>query len=101
MAAPTAPAAKPGFDLPDTPAGRQMAWFLAHSLTKGRDLTTDEVLAHMVFPSPWTPDESLARFAEGDDRPARLGRVRGDDPYAIDVVQDYGDDRPMNIAMSV
>src|SRR5436190_21110426 len=56
-------------ELPSTPAGDQARWFLRHRITKGRDLTEDEISAHMAPPPPWTPAESLAHF-QTDDLPA-------------------------------
>src|SRR5438874_1228017 len=88
-------------ELPDTPAGRQMAWFLSHVFTQGKDLTADEVAVHMYFPPPWTPEHGLARFIDPVNRPARIVKVRFDGPHPIEVTLDYGDDRPMNSTINV
>ena len=87
--------------LPDTPAGRAAAWFLAHSRTQGRDLTLDDVARHMAFPDPWTPAEGLARFGEADARPGRIARVREASPHAVEALLDYGDDRPFDLTIEV
>ncbi len=61
--------------LPDTPAGRQVAWFLHHWRTKGHELTIEELTDHMRFPDPWTPDRSLERFRE-DDTPGEITAIQ-------------------------
>src|SRR5438309_9641582 len=88
-------------DLPDTPAGHQMNWFLTHSGSQGTDLTVDEVAQHMAFPPPWTPEEGLTRFQQADGRPARIAKIRSDEPHSIEVLLDYGDDKPWNAAIIV
>src|SRR4051794_13784722 len=97
----TEPAAKPAYDLPDTAAGRQMAWFLAHSLTKGRDLTVEDVAAHMAFKPPGSPEEGLARFRDADDRVPRIDRIKRSEEDLIQVVLDWGDDRPSDVLMEL
>src|SRR5881227_1330225 len=97
----TEPARMPVLDLPDTPAGQQLAWMLTHSVSRGRDLTVADVAEHMAFPPPWTPADGLKRFQEGDDRVALAAKVKSDSPHAIEVVLDYGDDKPWNAALSV
>src|SRR4051812_8716984 len=87
--------------LPDTPAGRQIGWFLTHSLTRGKDLTADDVASHMAFGPPWTPEDGLARFHEANDQPFRIAKVRVDEPHTIELLLDYGDDRPWNATINV
>lgn len=70
--------------LPDTPAGRQAAWFIQHSNTRGHDLTVDEIAAHMRFPEPWSPERSLERFRT-DDAPAQITKVEEISPHEITV----------------
>ena len=70
--------------LPDTPAGRQAAWFLHHSNTRGRDLTVEEIAAHMRFPRTWTPEGSLERF-QADEVPPQITAVDEHSPYEIAV----------------
>ncbi len=68
--------------LPDTPAGRQAAWFFHHSETYGRDLKVEEVTAHMRFTGSWTPENSLERFREGQGE-ARISSVEEASPYEL------------------
>jgi hypothetical protein len=70
--------------LPDTPAGRQAAWFIHHSNTRGRDLTVDEIAAHMRFPGTWTPQHSLERF-RADEAPAQITKIEEISPHEITV----------------
>ena len=90
-----------GVALPDSPVGRHVAWFLAHSATRGAGLTEVEVAQHMSFPPPWTPQEELDRFKTADDRPAVVFRVRVISPRDLEVGLDYGDDRPWSVAFTV
>lgn len=87
--------------LPGTPVGRQAAWFLSHSVTQGRDLTLDETERHMVFTDTWTPADSLERFRQADARPYRVAGVKETSARAIEVLLDYGDDRPFNLTIEI
>lgn len=70
--------------LPDTPVGRQAAWFLHHSNTRGRDLTVEEIVAHMRFPGMWTPEGSLERF-KTDEAPGQITGVEEVSPHELAV----------------
>jgi hypothetical protein len=70
--------------LPDTPAGRQAAWFLHHANAGGRELTLDEIAEHMSFPEPWTPQGSLERF-RADQSPPQITKVNEISPHEITV----------------
>lgn len=62
--------------LPDTPAGRQAAWFFRHAQTAGRDLTVEELAGHMRLQEPWTPEGGLERFSiDGPIRPTSFEEV--------------------------
>lgn len=50
---------------PDTPIGRQAAWFIRNSDNQGADLTLDEIAEHMDFEGSWTPQDSMNRFKQG------------------------------------
>jgi len=80
--------------LPDTPAGRQAAWFLRHVHTQGRDLTVEEIAAHMRLSGrgQWTPEGSLERFRT-DEAPERIIGVEESSPYEITVRLADEDDR--------
>ncbi len=71
-------------ELPDTPAGRQAAWFIHHSNTRGAELTVEEIAQHMWFPAPWSPEGGLERFKQ-DDFPRQITRVDAVSPYAVTV----------------
>lgn len=89
-------------ELPDTPVGRQIAWYIAHSGSRGENLTVSDVAAHMAFPPPWDPSHSLERFrTDTDARPSRLLKVDETSPYWLDVTLDYGDDKPWKASFSV
>jgi hypothetical protein len=92
---------RPELTLPDSPVGRQMAWFLEHSLSKGQNLTVEEIAEHMAFPSPWSPEHSLARFREDDARPFRIEKLSEASPFSLDVTFDYGDDKPWKASFTV
>ncbi|MGH7858355.1 MAG: hypothetical protein ACREQY_13610 [Candidatus Binatia bacterium] len=68
---------------PDTPAGRAVVWFLRHAATNGRDLTIEEIVEHMRFEPPWTPEDSLERFREGAPQDRRIIEIRS--PSASEV----------------
>jgi hypothetical protein len=77
--------------MPDTPVGRQAAWFFHHADAGGRDLTIEEVLEHMRFPEPWRPEGALERFRE----PSAKTLVSGFEersPYEIAVRLTYADE---------
>ena len=71
--------------LPDTPAGRQAAWFLHHSNTGGRDLTVEEIAEHMRFPEPWTPESGLERFRQQQEGAFRITSVKEASPHEVAV----------------
>ncbi len=81
--------------MPDTPVGRQAAWFFHHARTNGRDLTVEEIAAHMRFPEPWTPERGLERFRE-PEAPLRITGVDEASPYELAVRLFYEDspDKP-------
>ena len=56
--------------LPDTPAGRQAAWFIHQSTVGASDLKVDEIAQHMRLQEPWTPEEGIDRFVA--DGPMRV-----------------------------
>jgi hypothetical protein len=87
-------------DFPDSPAGRGAAWFLEHTTTLGRDLTVDDVAGHMAFPPPWEPEHSLERFRTSDPRPFTVTKVAATSPYAVEMIFDYGDDRPFKVSIA-
>jgi len=89
-------------ELPSTPAGEQARWFLRHRLTKGRDLTEDEVREHMALPPPWTPAESLTHF-QTDEMPAsfEITKVVTPGPNEIAVTLDSGDGRPSTMTLTL
>jgi hypothetical protein len=73
-------------DIPATPAGDAVRWFMHHGSTQGRELTVEEVAAHMSFEPPWKPENSIERFKEGNwDESRQLVDVISDTPYAIDL----------------
>ncbi|MEX1255159.1 MAG: hypothetical protein WEE64_12545 [Dehalococcoidia bacterium] len=78
--------------LPDTPVGRQAAWFFHHSESNGRDLTVDEVAEHMRFPEPWTPERGLERFREPESA-IQINGVEERSPYNLAVRLVYESDR--------
>lgn len=81
--------------LPDTPVGRQAAWFFRHSEANGRDLTVEEIAEHMRFPEPWTPERGLERFRE-PEAAIQVNGVEERSPYALAVHLLYEDqpDKP-------
>lgn len=90
-----------GAAVPDTPAGRQLAWFLEQCRLQGRDLTLEEVGRHIAGANGVGPADSLERFHTADPRPHRIASVKTESRYSIEAKLDYGDDRPMNAAISV
>ncbi len=69
--------------LPDTPAGQQASWFLGYSRTGGRDLTVEEIAAHMGLQEPWAPDSALERFR--NDGPIRFTSAEEISPHELAV----------------
>lgn len=67
--------------LPDTPAGRQAAWFLEHYRTGGRDITVEEIGAHMRLAGDWTPQDGYDRMRE--DGPADFAFAQELSPYEL------------------
>ena len=87
--------------LPDTPAGRAAAWFLAHVASKGDDLTENEIAARMERPPPWTPADELARFQYMQVQPFTGVEATSSTDHAIVVKLDHGDDRPSAVTIHV
>lgn len=85
--------------LPDTPAGRQAAWFIEHSNTRGRDLTVEEVAQHMQLGGTWKPEFSLERFRA--DEPPRVTKAEDLSAYecALHII-DAGE-KPVRITFKV
>ena len=88
-------------EFPDSPAGRAAAWFLEHTSSRGERLTVDGIAAHMAYPPPWEPANSLERFRQSDPRPFAVTTVKETAPHAIEMVFDYGDDRPFKVSIVV
>jgi hypothetical protein len=88
-------------ELPDSPAGRQVRWFLEHVASNGRSLTVEEVADHMALAAPWTPSDSLERFRSGDGRAFNVAKIVAHSATEIDVTFDYGDDKPFRLSVTV
>jgi len=93
------PSELPG--LPDSPVGRQVAWFFDHAATRGEGLTLAEVGAHMAMPAPWDPAQGLKGFSSGDGQPFRVEKIAVSSPYALDITLDYGDGKPTKVSFAV
>ena len=86
---------------PDSPAGGQARWFLEQVASNGRTLTVEDVADHMALVAPWTPAEGLERLRSGDARAFDVANVVTHSATEIDVVLDYGDDKPFKLSITV
>jgi hypothetical protein len=97
----TEPDLGPDAPLPPAPIGDQVAWYLRHVRTRGSELSVEELAAHMTGIPPWTPEGTLDMFRRGDERPFRVTRVQPGAAGSVEVRLDFGDDRPMTVALTV
>ena len=75
---------------PDSPAGRHAQWFLGAVVSRGVDVTLEEVAEHMALPAPWTPVEGLERLRAGEWSNLRVAMVVAPSTTEIDVTLDDG-----------
>ena len=89
-------------DLPDSPVGRQAAWYLAQMAKKGEGLTAEEAAEHLALPPPFDPAQAAERFRTNDDgRSYRLDRVIVTSDAELGVVFDYDDGKPFRLTLEV
>ena len=87
-------------ELPDTPVGRQAAWFLRHTFTHGAELTVEEIAEHMRT-RYGTPENSLERFRT-DPTPLAIRKMEAESEVKISVwLADDSDARPVVVTFWV